>query len=190
MNIQRPVTALSLRLPSAGGKLERFDMSAPEDFPERVTGPLNRIALAAAHVVADPLAEVDPWLDGGARLGPHHRLPRAPLGPRPRRRRGDGHGAARHGARLADGARADQALGRGLEARATARWCSPAPAPTISTPPRRKSIDDVIRAYEEQVAAIEAVGGRIILMASRALARVAQDARRLRQGLRPHPRRR
>ena len=39
---------------------------------------------------------------------------------------------------------------------------------------RRKSIDDVIRAYEEQVAAIEAVGGRIILMASRALARLAR----------------
>jgi hypothetical protein len=34
----------------------------------------------------------------------------------------------------------------------------------------------VIRAYEEQVAAIEALGGRIILMASRALARVARSA--------------
>jgi len=37
-------------------------------------------------------------------------------------------------------------------------------------------LDDVIRAYEEQVAAIEALGGRIILMASRALARVARSA--------------
>ena len=34
----------------------------------------------------------------------------------------------------------------------------------------------MIRAYEEQVAAIEALGGRIILMASRALARVARSA--------------
>jgi hypothetical protein len=33
----------------------------------------------------------------------------------------------------------------------------------------------VIRAYEEQMAAIEALGGRIILMASRALARVARS---------------
>ncbi len=33
----------------------------------------------------------------------------------------------------------------------------------------------MIRAYEEQVAAIEALGGRIILMASRALARVAKS---------------
>src|SRR5262249_4114170 len=40
-------------------------------------------------------------------------------------------------------------------------------------PAEARSIDDVIRAYEEQFAAIEAVGGRIILMASRALGRVA-----------------
>jgi len=38
-------------------------------------------------------------------------------------------------------------------------------------PEAAKSVDDVIRAYEEQIAAIEAVGGRIILMASRALVR-------------------
>jgi hypothetical protein len=43
-------------------------------------------------------------------------------------------------------------------------------------PATAKSVDDVIRAYEEQVAAIERVGGRIILMASRALAANAGDA--------------
>ena len=51
---------------------------------------------------------------GRPRLGAHHRLSRISLGPRPRRRRGDGHRPARHGARLADGAGADQALGRRL----------------------------------------------------------------------------
>ena len=40
-------------------------------------------------------------------------------------------------------------------------------------PQDARSIDDVIRAYEEQIEAIEKLGGRIILMASRALARVA-----------------
>jgi hypothetical protein len=39
-----------------------------------------------------------------------------------------------------------------------------------------KSIDDVIRAYEEQLSAIEKVGGRIILMASRALAKLGKSA--------------
>src|SRR5260221_1041669 len=38
------------------------------------------------------------------------------------------------------------------------------------------SIDDVIAAYEQQIAAIEGVGGRIILMASRALVRAARSA--------------
>ncbi len=37
------------------------------------------------------------------------------------------------------------------------------------------TIDDVIRAYEEQCAAIEKLGGRIILMASRALVKAARS---------------
>ena len=37
------------------------------------------------------------------------------------------------------------------------------------------TVDDVIRAYEEQCAAVEALGGRIILMASRALAKAARS---------------
>ena len=38
-----------------------------------------------------------------------------------------------------------------------------------------RSVDEVIRAYEEQMAAIEKAGGRLIVMASRALARVAKS---------------
>jgi hypothetical protein len=41
-------------------------------------------------------------------------------------------------------------------------------------PAEARSVDDVILAYEEQMAAIEALGGRLILMCSRALARVAR----------------
>lgn len=41
-------------------------------------------------------------------------------------------------------------------------------------PTRARSIDDVIRAYEEQFEHIEAHGGRAILMASRALAKMAR----------------
>jgi hypothetical protein len=37
------------------------------------------------------------------------------------------------------------------------------------------ALDDVIRAYEEQCAAIEKLGGRIVLMASRALVKVARS---------------
>ena len=38
-------------------------MGEPRPFPEKADGPFNRVALAAAHVVADPLADIDPWLD-------------------------------------------------------------------------------------------------------------------------------
>jgi hypothetical protein len=42
-------------------------------------------------------------------------------------------------------------------------------------PEDARSVDDVIRAYEEQMAAIEKLGGKLIVMASRALARVAKS---------------
>ena len=38
-----------------------------------------------------------------------------------------------------------------------------------------KTVDDVIAGYEEQMAAIEKLGGKLIVMASRALARVAKS---------------
>src|SRR5262249_5317492 len=38
------------------------------------------------------------------------------------------------------------------------------------------TLDDVLHAYEEQCATVEAAGSRIILMASRALARIAKTA--------------
>jgi hypothetical protein len=43
-------------------------------------------------------------------------------------------------------------------------------------PENAKTPDDVIRAYEEQIAAVEKAGGRIILMASRALAKIGRNA--------------
>ena len=42
-----------------------------------------------------------------------------------------------------------------------------------------RSLDDVIRAYLEQLHAIQKLDGRVILMASRALARIARITRRL-----------
>jgi hypothetical protein len=49
-------------------------------------------------------------------------------------------------------------------------------AGTDQLPPSpRLTIDDVIRAYEEQISAIERLGGRIVLMASRTLAACARS---------------
>jgi hypothetical protein len=53
----------TITLPAAGGRTVEFRTSAPRAFPERAEEKFNRIAFSAAHVVADPLADVDPWLE-------------------------------------------------------------------------------------------------------------------------------
>src|SRR5206468_526453 len=58
------VAMSSLKLPHANGRLESFAVSAPRAWPVPETRPQwNRVAFAAAHVVAAPLASIDPWLD-------------------------------------------------------------------------------------------------------------------------------
>src|ERR1041385_2741514 len=52
----------TLTLPAAGGKLASYATRPPRNFPAAAP-PFNRVVYAAAHVVADPLAEQDPWLD-------------------------------------------------------------------------------------------------------------------------------
>ena len=58
-----PVSSLSLKLPTADGSLETYRLAASRTFPAKLQGTLNRVAFSAAHVVADPLADVDPWLN-------------------------------------------------------------------------------------------------------------------------------
>ena len=57
-----PVSSLSLKLPTANGALETYRLAASRIFPARLEGTLNRVAFSAAHVVADPFADTDPWL--------------------------------------------------------------------------------------------------------------------------------
>src|SRR5437899_11820718 len=57
-----PVSSLSLKLPKADRSIEAYCLAASRTFPAKLEGALNRVAFSAAHVVADPLAEVDPWL--------------------------------------------------------------------------------------------------------------------------------
>jgi hypothetical protein len=54
-------------------------------------------------------------------------------------------------------------------------------------PENVKTVNDVIAGYEEQMAAIEKLGGKLIVMASRALARVAKSPADYETRLRPHP---
>ena len=60
-----------VNLPTRGGRTEAYRLKGPQDWNGhgRPNGgnaagqpKFDRIALAAAHVVADPLADTDPWL--------------------------------------------------------------------------------------------------------------------------------
>jgi len=169
---------LSITLPvrDAAGHVgtERFVLSAPRGFPTRQTGSFNRVAYAAAHVVADPLSGRDPWLeaavDWDATIGFRRHLWSLGFGvaeAMDTAQRGMGLdwptslelirrsvAAARDfpGAVLASGAGTDHLV-----------------------PSSSLTIDQVIAAYEEQCAAVEGAGSRIILMASRALAACARS---------------
>src|SRR5260221_4571884 len=57
-----PMSSLSLSLPKADGSLETYRLAASRTFPAKLEGTLNRTAFSAAHVVADPRADIDPWL--------------------------------------------------------------------------------------------------------------------------------
>src|SRR5215207_11343860 len=171
---ERPRAGLTIALPRTDRSMENFAVSAPGDFPSKVSAPLNRIAFAAAHVVADPLADNDPWLDAAVdwdrTIAFREYLWDLGLGV------AEAMDTAQRGMGL-DWNGAKELIGRALEA-AKARpgvkiACGVgtdhlAPGPAVG-------VEQVIRAYEEQIEAIEAMGGRIVLMASRALAKAARS---------------
>jgi len=163
----------TLNLPTAGGKLAPYATQAPKAFPA-ATAPFNRVAYAAAHVVADPLADNDPWLapaiDWDRTVAFRKYLWSLGLGV------AEAMDTAQRGMGL-DWPTSLELIRRSLEAAKTepgAVIASGAGTDHLEPGPD-VTIDDVIRAYEEQCAAVEKLGGRIILMASRALARAARS---------------
>lgn len=172
--LDKPKTGASVRLPTADRRIETYRLSVPKNFPDRITRPLNRVALAATHMVADPFADNDPWLtnaiDWDRTMAYRDYLWGLGLGV------AEAMDTAQRGMGL-DWAGALELIGRSVrQAKATPGAVVFSGAGTDHLDPAEAtSIDDVIRAYETQFEAIEALGGRIILMASRALARVAKS---------------
>jgi hypothetical protein len=165
---------LTIALPAVSGGLENFTVSAPRTFPKQSSRAFTRVAYSAAHVVADPLAANDPWLDAAidwdATIAYRRHLWSLGLGV------AEAMDTAQRGMGL-DWPTSLELIRRSLDA---ARGI---PGALIASgagtdhlaPEDARTLDDVIRAYEEQIGAIEALGGRVILMASRALARVARS---------------
>ena len=133
----------------------------------------SRIAYAAAHVVADPLAMHDPWsnpvIDWDRTMAFRHHL-------------------WRHGFRIAEAMDTSQ-RGMGFDWQSAKELIrrSIAEAKTVEGADlasgagtdhleqgQAKTLDDVIAAYEQQFAFIDGLGGKPIMMASRALAAIAR----------------
>jgi hypothetical protein len=164
---------IEINLPLDGRIVPYTLTGTPIELKKRSAKDFPRIAFAAAHVVSDPFADNDPWLtpaiDWDRTLAFRHRLWDLGLGvaeamdtaqrgmglgwPEAREliRRALTEAAGRKDALIACGAGTDHLV----------------PGPGVT-------VDTIIGAYEEQIETIEASGGRIILMASRALAAVAK----------------
>jgi hypothetical protein len=168
-----PASSLSLKLPTAGGGIETYRLAASRSFPAKLEGPLNRVAFSAAHVVSDPLADVDPWLaaavDWDKTIAFREHIWDLGLGV------AEAMDTAQRGMGLdwPTSLELIQRSVRAARARGNALVFSGAGTDHLATEDV-KTLDDVIRAYEHQIAAIEKAGGRIILMASRALAKIAR----------------
>jgi len=166
--------SLTLNLPDADGAVREYRLvGTPIERPSKPPV-FNRIAYAAAHVVSDPRRDFDPWgkpaIDWDTTIGFRRHLwslgfKIAEAMDTSQRGMGlDWAGAQElirrslEEARHVDGA--DLACGAGTDHLAAAD---------------ARSLDDVIKAYETQIEFVEKHGGRAIMMASRALARVAKS---------------
>lgn len=163
---------MQIRLPRADGTIQPHVLRAEPVLP---LGPVkfNRTAYAAAHVVVDPFATTDPWdaspvVDWDRTLAFRERLYR--LGFKVAEamdtaQRGMGvdwpvsRELIRRSIRHARAVGGDLACGVGTD--------HLVPGPDVT-------LDQVEAAYREQLAVVEAEGGRAILMASRALAAAAR----------------
>jgi hypothetical protein len=174
MNRYERISNLSLRLPRPDGSLETFTLSEPRNFPQKAQGAFNRVAFSAAHVVADPRAAIDPWLDVAIdwerTIAYREYVWDLGLGV------AEAMDTAQRGMGL-DWPTSLELIKRSVaSAKPRGGLVFSGAGTDHLAPEATRSIDDVIDAYEEQFGAIEAAGGRIIMMASRALARVAKSA--------------
>lgn len=165
---------LSLTLPTPDGRLESFSMLARPHAAPATTPRFNRIAYAAAHVVSDPLRDSQPWgrpaIDWDATIAYRHHLWALGF------RIAEAMDTSQRGMGL-DWAGAQELIRRSIGASRGVPGADLACGAGTDhlDPAMARSLDDVIAAYEVQCEFVEAQGGRIILMASRALARVANS---------------
>jgi len=163
----------TISLPTRDRSFAPYTTGEPIVLPKKGAAPkFNRVAYAAAHVVADPLADNDPWLDAAVdwdkTIAFREYLWDLGLGV------AEAMDTAQRGMGL-DWSGAKELIRRALEAarrRPGVKIACGAGTDHLDAN-AQVSIDDIVRAYEEQIETIEGMGGQLILMASRALTRAA-----------------
>jgi hypothetical protein len=158
-----------LTLPTLDNRLEAYTMTGEALTPSAPRVPLTRTAFAAAHVVSDPLAERAPWvgspaIDWDNTLRFRHWLWDQGLG------LAEAMDTAQRGMGV-DWPTAKELIERTMK-EAKAHPLKPRVACGAGTDQTLlsdfRTTDDILAAYTEQMEVIEAAGGQVILMASRA----------------------
>ncbi len=155
----------------SGGRASYRLMGHPVEA--RIGTAFPRIAYAAAHVVADPIGMTSPWsrpvVDWDKTMAFRHHLWRLGF------RIAEAMDTSQRGMGF-DWTNAKELIRRSIaEAKSVegADLASGAGTDHLA-PAAARTLDDVIAAYEQQFAFIEGLGGKAIMMASRALAAVAK----------------
>lgn len=162
---------MKIALPDSDGRLTDYALTGVPVEGVRLGPDATRTVFSAAHVVADPFTANDPTgtacIDWNATMAFRRHL-------------------IDHGLGIAEAMDTAQ-RGMGLDwpgaLELITRTRTEFPEALVFNgagtdhldPADARSLDDVRRAYLQQIEAIQKIGGRIILMASRALAKVAQS---------------
>ncbi|PXY27391.1 dihydrodipicolinate synthase family protein [Prauserella muralis] len=162
----------TIALPRADGGWAEVALREPRQWKEHPQPYAERVAFAAAHVVADPLGDNTPGapaaLDWESTLAFRAELFRYGLGV------AEAMDTAQRNMGL-DWAAVRELVRRSAE---QARTCGARIASGAGTDHRddAATLDDVLAAYTEQVGYVESCGSQVIVMASRQLARIARSA--------------
>jgi len=166
--------ALSIKLPNPSGQTAVYTLCGKAVATVPAGTKFNRIAYSAAHVVSDALASSNPWLDCSVdwdtTIAYRQHLWKLGLGV------AEAMDTAQRGMGM-DWKTSLELIRRSLDAARDfpgAMVASGCGTDHLSLDDVR-TVDDVIAAYELQMESIEKLGGKLIVMASRALARVARS---------------
>ncbi|MEQ8481942.1 MAG: dihydrodipicolinate synthase family protein [Hoeflea sp.] len=160
---------MKIALPDTNGRLTDYRLTGTPIEPAPMAPDSARVVYSAAHVVRNPFADADPSgqavIDWNATMAFRAHLTGLGLGV------AEAMDTAQRGMGL-DWPSALELIRRTKSAFPDALVANGCGTDHIN-PANVKSLEEVKAAYLEQVEAIQAAGGRIILMASRALARIA-----------------